>query len=133
MKISRRAFIGAIAASCAAITLPQSKSKPKPKHKGELRSTWSLEAEKDLRAWHNLEAEDELTRYLAEEINKEIAEEINKEIDEEVLASVKEEVTRLELEKLRNDFVSLDHKFRESRMKMEMKKDLNFLRRGTSC
>lgn len=48
----------------------------------QLRAAWSRDAANDLQAWHNLDAEQELTRILATEINN--------EIDRETIADLRE-------------------------------------------
>lgn len=42
----------------------------------KLKALWSYEAQQDLRAWHNIDAEKALTDALAQEINAEIDREI---------------------------------------------------------
>lgn len=45
-----------------------------------LRTTWSPEAAQDLAAYHNIDAEDELTRLLQEQLVEQLAETIDQEI-----------------------------------------------------
>jgi len=49
-------------------------------HTRRLKACWSIEAQQDLRSMHNLEAEKELTDFLAEEINREIDMEVLKSL-----------------------------------------------------
>ena len=76
--MNRRSFLKAFAAFVAAptaLTPPKASVPPPPKDR-KLRAVWSRDSAEDLRQWHKLDCESELTELLAREINQEIDQEI---------------------------------------------------------
>lgn len=89
MRISRRGFIGACIAAMAAPTAAITSTTPTTPliisdsvslNNRKLKAVWSYEAQQDLKAVHNLEAEAELLELLTKQINECLTKEIDKEI-----------------------------------------------------
>jgi len=78
--MNRRSFFKSIAAIAVAAAIPTPEKKPEKKVQSRQTAYWSREAAADLRAMHNIEAENELTALLAEEISREIDKEVLKDL-----------------------------------------------------
>jgi len=88
--MKRRSFLKAMlgAVLVPAIPVPTVKAITVHTETKALKSVWSFEAQQDLRAMHNLDAEMELTKILADEINK--------EIDAEVMSDLRKKKWRVQ-------------------------------------